>query len=246
MPASKGESLGLLAASGERAPWWSLLSLRRRGASVHGQMQAQSSQLHNPLTAAIAPDHTWLLLAEPRNSAITPCGEDTPMEDTQAQMQDARARLAYETDRLRDLAAQSGDPRLSALLIAVTDERARELLLSRVDDGHQYGGALLSPRGRLMNVVFSFSRPEGMFGILPLSVLVSVDLDERRVVQVVDNYLPRPKDPLQSLRELRPDLNIRALAFEREDFDGEEEVAGEGDAEKKPKVAPPPKKSLWI
>jgi hypothetical protein len=162
-------------------------------------------------------------------------------------MQDARARLTYETDRLRELAAQSGDPRLSALLIAVTDERARELLLSRVHDGHQYGGALLTPRGSLVSVVFSFSRPEGTFGILPLSVLVSVDLDERRVVQVVDNYFPRPKDPLQSLRELRPDLNIRALAFEREGFGDEAEVAAvDGDAEKKPKQAPPPKKDIWI
>ncbi|MGX7678384.1 hypothetical protein ACSMXN_05770 [Jatrophihabitans sp. DSM 45814] len=159
---------------------------------------------------------------------------------------DGNSQFSQEVSRLRAIVEQNGDARLSALLVAVSDETVSELLVRRAGEGHEYGGALISNRGDLVDVVFTFSRKAGVFGILPLSILVRVNRSEQSVTELVDGYLPPPPpDPTQ----VQADLEIRAADFEEEGF-GDEQITAEdedGDgADAAPKVAPPPKKSLWI
>jgi hypothetical protein len=154
-------------------------------------------------------------------------------------MAEMRRQLLDDVERLRTLAATAGDPRLSALLIAVSDSSTQDLLAGRVDEGRQYVGARISISGSRAHVVFVFERPAGEFGILPLSILVTVDLNERRLIQVVDNYLPR-----SDLGALQPGLDLRSFLAERAPDEAAETPEAQTDGGTQ--NAPPPKGSTWV
>jgi hypothetical protein len=127
---------------------------------------------------------------------------------------DFSAEIEAEIRRLREVSAIAGDPRLSALLIAVEDDRVRALLMRRLDDGHQYVGAEVTVGDDGVEIVFEFTRVEGTFGILPLSLLARVNLEERRVANVVDTYIrpvvTRGREP----GALQPDLDLTPFMVE--------------------------------
>lgn len=132
-------------------------------------------------------------------------------------MTDVRQVLEQELPILSEIAAQAGDPGLSALLVAASNEQVQQIIVERLQEGSSYRGALLSYEGEQIQVVFSISRAEGSFGLLPLSVLVLVDLEERRVVSVVDHHLEKTTEiySQSSLGSLRPELELTPLMRER-------------------------------
>ena len=127
-------------------------------------------------------------------------------------MADIKATLHAELEILREVAATSGDVRLSALLIAASDDSVQQLLTSKLERGHAYVGALLSRHGAHIQVVFTFARAEGSFGLVPLSLLVTVDLAARRVAHVVDHHLPAPD---AGLGALQPELDLSTALHDR-------------------------------
>jgi hypothetical protein len=158
---------------------------------------------------------------------------------------DLRQQFYREVERLRTIAGR-GDPRVSALLTAVTDDRVTRPLLDLASEGHFYSGALVTSHGGTTNVIFSFRRPEGSFGILPLSLLARVSVDDGRVLDVVENFLAPEREPSPPIGQLQPDIDIQGAAFASFDEDEVSLEEAEADAAPPPKVAPPPKKSLWI
>lgn len=118
---------------------------------------------------------------------------------------------------LREIAAKSGDPRLSALLIAASDEQVQKILEERIKEGNLYKGAILSRQRERIQVIFSFSRAEGQFGLLPLSVLAIVDLQERCVVKVGDHFLEGDAEGFSQLAlgELQPEMDLIRLMQDR-------------------------------
>src|SRR4051812_5844720 len=95
--------------------------------------------------------------------------------------------LPEETDRLREAAARSNDPRLNALSIAAADDRIVAILTDRLSKGYPYSGTLVMPRGDRVHVLFSFMRQSGQFGLIPLQTLAVVDPNEGRVTRVIEN-----------------------------------------------------------
>jgi hypothetical protein len=128
-------------------------------------------------------------------------------------MSDFKPTLDRELPILREIAAKAGDARLSALLIAISDEQVQHILEQRLKEGHLYSGALLIRQGTRINAVFSFSRIGGQFGLLPLSVLAVVDLLTRRVLDVSEYYLAGNADitSLPSLGNLQPEMDLTIL-----------------------------------
>jgi len=135
-------------------------------------------------------------------------------------MTDVRQVLEQELPILSEIAAQTGAPGLSALLIAASNEQVQQIIVERLQEGNSYRGALLSYKGEgeRIQVVFSISRAEGSFGLLPLSVRVLVDLEERCVVSVVDNHLEKTSETYtqSSLGALRSELELTSLMQEQQ------------------------------
>jgi hypothetical protein len=122
-------------------------------------------------------------------------------------MSEIKPTLDRDLPILSEIAAKAGDPRLSALLLAASDDQVKQILEGRLKEGNLYVGALLSRQGERLQVVFSFRRADGQFGLLPLSVLAIVDLQERRVVKVVDYYLGERMSQLAP-GELQPEMDL--------------------------------------
>lgn len=132
-------------------------------------------------------------------------------------MSDIKPTLDRDLPILREIAAETGDPRLSALLLAASDQQVQRILEERLKEGNPYIGALLSRQGERFQVVFTFSRAEGQFGLLPLSVLTIVDLQERRVVKVVNYFLDGSAEVSSqpALGALQPEMDLTRLMQDR-------------------------------
>ena len=105
--------------------------------------------------------------------------------DEQERAERAHAALGTEIERLRAHAATSVSPCDVAKLIAVSDERVIERLLTRLGNGDQPRGVRCIGVGR---VLFAFDCPPGTLCLLPRSFLVLVDLAARTVTEILDPY----------------------------------------------------------
>jgi len=130
-------------------------------------------------------------------------------------MADIWATLRAELELLREVAATSGDARLSAVLVAAGDDSVQKLIVTKLEQGHVYTGTQVSRHGGHVQVVFTFARAEGMFGLVPLSLLVTVDLPSRRVAYVADHHLPAADVPATGPGALQPELDLSASMQER-------------------------------
>src|SRR5215213_6993718 len=120
----------------------------------------------------------------------------------------AQAMLENEVHRLRGAVAATDDPRLTALLVAASDSGVAEILAERLAEAYPYSGALVTTRDDRIHIVFVFSREQGQFGLIPLSVLVVVDIAERRVTRVVGNYLAGGNQATSRPGALQPGLDL--------------------------------------
>ena len=130
-------------------------------------------------------------------------------------MSDIWATLRAELELLREVAATSGDVRLSALLVAAGDDSVQKLIVTKLEQGHVYVGAQVSRRGAHVQVVFTFARAEGSFGLVPLSLLVTVDLAARRIAHIVDHHLPAADVSATCAGALQPELDLSVSMQER-------------------------------
>jgi hypothetical protein len=142
-----------------------------------------------------------------------------------------------EVARLREVAAEAGDAGLSAILLAVSDERVGAVLMRRISDGCPYGGAEVSDLVGHMQVVFTFGQPKERFGLVPRSILVAVDLSEARVLSVVDHHVPSRRETLRF--DSMPPANLDLKAFMTEDA----QVAPDRGSVQRPREDP--KKNAW-
>jgi hypothetical protein len=122
-------------------------------------------------------------------------------------MADTGTGIQDEIEKLRAIVTDTNDPRLSAILLAVTDERVQAVLADRIAEGHTYVGAITSFAPGKVDVVFSFARARGRFGLVPVSVMATVAPAEQRVLQLVEHYLPTDASGLGA-RQPSIDLNM--------------------------------------
>jgi hypothetical protein len=98
-----------------------------------------------------------------------------------------------ELERLRNVAASSTDTCITAMVITLTDKKTRELFLSKLKEGLMYSGVnclggVSIPEN--VRIVYLFDPPPGVFYFIRPSFLVIVNMIEKRVVQIVDPYVP--------------------------------------------------------
>lgn len=102
-----------------------------------------------------------------------------------ADVKRAREVLGAEIEFLKTHASMSVSPCDVAKLIAVTDERVLQVLMEHVARGDQPRGVTCIGLGR---VLFAFGCPPNTICLVPRDVLVVVDLERKRVIEVVDPY----------------------------------------------------------
>ena len=73
-------------------------------------------------------------------------------------MSEPTVSLSDEIDKLQMVTENTNDPRLSAILLAVKDERVRNTLTHRIAEGHEYIGTLTTFQAGSVDVVFTFVR----------------------------------------------------------------------------------------
>lgn len=130
-------------------------------------------------------------------------------------MSEPMVSLNDEIDKLRTVTTNTNDPRLSAILLAVTDERVQNALTHRIAEGHEYIGTLLTFQAGSVDVVFTFVRGRGRFGLVPVSILVTVEPAQQRVLRVVEHYLNDDKWGYQQLGRQQPAIDLNMFMAER-------------------------------
>src|ERR1700682_4089372 len=100
--------------------------------------------------------------------------------------------------QLRDFAAQSADPCITAQMIALSDAKVSALFLSKLKEGNSYNGAFC---GRVeiaeqRSVIFDFDCPSGRLCLVKPSFLVVVQIVEKQVLQIIDPYIPSERSGL--------------------------------------------------
>jgi hypothetical protein len=123
--------------------------------------------------------------------------------------------LRDEIEKLRAVATEADDPRLSAILLAVTDERVQDVLTKRLGEGHQYVGTLTTFQAGKVDVIFAFARASGRFGLVPVSVLATVSPAEQRVLRVVEHYLGSDEMGVRSLGARQPNIDLNMFMIDR-------------------------------
>lgn len=123
--------------------------------------------------------------------------------------------LIDEIDKLRTVTANTNDPRLSAILLAVTDERVQDALTHRIAEGHHYAGTLTTFQAGSVDVVFTFVRGRGRFGLVPVSVLATVEPTEQRVLRVVEHHLTDDRWGHPQLGARQPEIDLNMFMVER-------------------------------
>jgi hypothetical protein len=98
-----------------------------------------------------------------------------------------RDEVDDEIARLRRYAAASTSACTAAKVIALSDDRVRELVVERLGQRNVYRGAQCVGPGA---VLVRFDHPPGRFGLVSPSFLVRVDGEQRVVTAVVDPYDP--------------------------------------------------------
>lgn len=107
----------------------------------------------------------------------------------------AHAALETEIGRLKEHAATSVSPCAVAKLIAVSDEQVLERLRARLRNGDVPRSVrCLGTDG----VLFAFDCAPGAVCLVPRSLLVRVDLDSRKVREIVDPFDPDEAGHVQS------------------------------------------------
>jgi len=123
--------------------------------------------------------------------------------------------LSDEIDKLRAVTASTNDPRLTAILLAVTDERVQDSLTHRIAEGHEYTGTLITFQNGSVDVVFTFVRGRGRFGLVPVSILATVEPAEQRVLRVVEHYLNDDNWGRPQLGRRQPEIDLNMFMVER-------------------------------
>lgn len=102
-----------------------------------------------------------------------------------------RKEFLAQLKQLSDLAAKSTAPSLTATWIAASDEKVKELILTKLDAGSTLQGVMPagSQRAREFGVIFVFDRPAGAVNLVSTSFLATVDLQSKRVIDVADPYV---------------------------------------------------------
>lgn len=116
--------------------------------------------------------------------------------------------VAAEVERLAKVAEGSGDDRLLAVLIAARDDKTAAAIQERVDAGHAYVGAQVSPGSKpnRRKVEFVFTRNPGAFSLVPPSLAVEVSLKEKKLKGLVDPAIvERPVDLVRPAPDLELD-----------------------------------------
>jgi hypothetical protein len=131
-------------------------------------------------------------------------------------MSEPLVSLDDEIEKLRTIAADTDDPRSSALLLAVTDNRVREALTERIAGGHEYAGALATFQAGTVDVVFVFARRPGQFGLVPLSILATVEPAQQRVQRVVEHYYLTDTRGRPQPGALQPQLDLSRFLVDQE------------------------------
>lgn len=133
-------------------------------------------------------------------------------------MSEPLVSLDDEIEKLRTIAADTDDPRSSALLLAVTDDRVRNVLTERIAEGHEYVGALTAFQAGTVDVVFVFVRRPGQFGLVPLSILATVEPATQRVQRVVEHHYVNDTRGRPRLGARQPQIDLSRFIFEQEDL----------------------------
>jgi tRNA nucleotidyltransferase/poly(A) polymerase len=124
--------------------------------------------------------------------------------------------LRSEIEKLRAVAADGDDARLSAILVAVTDERVQETLTKRLAEGHRYVGAVTVFEAGKVDVIFSFTRAPGRFGLAPVSILATVSPTDQRVLRLVENHRGGDEMAVRSLGARQPNLDLGIFMTDRQ------------------------------
>lgn len=128
--------------------------------------------------------------------------------------------LSDEIDKLRTVTANTNDPRFSAILLAVTDKRVQDALTHRIAEGHEYTGTLTTFQAGSVDVVFTFVRGRGRFGLVPVSILATVEPAQQRVLRVVEHYLNGDKWGYPQLGRRQPEIDLNMFMVERQRDEG--------------------------
>jgi hypothetical protein len=94
-------------------------------------------------------------------------------------------------DKLATVAAKSTSPSITSKWIAASDEKVKALVFKKLDEGHTLGGvtSFQNQRRREYAVVFAFGRAPNPVNLIQESFLVTVDLVNKKVVDIMDPYM---------------------------------------------------------
>jgi hypothetical protein len=130
-------------------------------------------------------------------------------------MPEQAINLHDEIERLRAVATDGDDARLSAILLAVTDERVQDALTKRLAEGHQYVGTVTDFQAGKVDVIFAFTRAAGRFGLVPVSVLATVSPTDQRVLQIVEHHRAGDEMAVRSLGGRQPSIDLNMFMIDR-------------------------------
>jgi hypothetical protein len=129
--------------------------------------------------------------------------------------------LSDEIEKLRAVVAEGDDTRLSAILLAVTDERVQRVLTKRLAEGHQYVGTVTAFQAGKVDVIFAFTRASGRFGLVPVSVLATVSPTDQRVLRLVEHCRADDEIAARGLGARQPNIDLGIFMVDRPRLPGE-------------------------
>lgn len=101
-----------------------------------------------------------------------------------------REQFETQLEVLRNLAARSTSPAVTSRWIAASDDRIKELIFKKLDEGLQLRSVTSHPRSRSLYVVlFSFERQAAAVTLVPTAFVVTVDFLAKQITDVRDPYL---------------------------------------------------------
>src|SRR5262245_32488204 len=130
-------------------------------------------------------------------------------------MPEQTINLRDEIEKLRAVATDGDDARLSAILLAVTDERVQDVLTERLAEGHQYVGTVTTFQAGKVDVIFAFTRASGRFGLVPVSVLVTISQTDQRILRRVEHHRAGDEIGVQSLGARQPNIDLNMFMVDR-------------------------------
>jgi len=103
---------------------------------------------------------------------------------------ESKEEFQAQLDTLAAIEAKSTSAGTTSKWIAASDEKVKALVFAKIDGGRRLAGVTSFPsqRGEYA-VVFAFERPESSVNLVQESVLVTVDLSAKKVVDIADPFI---------------------------------------------------------